>query len=146
MAWWTYPHKKNIRINDLLHKLTLSWRRSLPFWNQSTDLIASKSVKWFLYDTELRHERVNKKLLEKQISKSSFKWSNITGSSGSWCTSGFCFRTFYFFLFTCQKISHQTQSSLLMIHLFSPLWKISLLSQIKQTEKISNGAKAENFG
>ena len=39
--------------------LTLSWRRPLSYRNQSTDL-QSKSMDWFLYDNDLRHERVNK--------------------------------------------------------------------------------------
>ena len=38
--------------------LTLSWRRSLSYRNQSIDL-QSKSMNWFLYDRDLRHERVN---------------------------------------------------------------------------------------
>ena len=38
--------------------LTLSWRRFLSYRNQSIDLL-SKSVDWFLYDRNLRHERVN---------------------------------------------------------------------------------------
>ena len=39
--------------------LTLSWRRSLSYRNQSIDL-QSKSMNWFLYDRDLRHERSNK--------------------------------------------------------------------------------------
>ena len=35
--------------------LTVSWRRSLWYRNQSIDL----QRKWFLYDRDLRHERVN---------------------------------------------------------------------------------------
>ena len=42
--------------NGLIN-LTLSWRRPLPYRNQSIDL-RSKSVNWFLYDNGLRHERV----------------------------------------------------------------------------------------
>ena len=37
--------------------LTLSWRRPLPYRNQSIDLLR-KSMDWFLYDNGLRHERV----------------------------------------------------------------------------------------
>ena len=37
--------------------LTLSWRRSLSYRNQSIDL-QSKSVDWFLYASSLRHDRV----------------------------------------------------------------------------------------
>ena len=36
--------------------LTLSWRRSLSYRNQSIDF-SSKSKEWFLYDRDLRHER-----------------------------------------------------------------------------------------
>ena len=37
--------------------LTLSWRRSLWYRNQSIDLLC-KSLDWFLYDRDLRPERV----------------------------------------------------------------------------------------
>ena len=40
------------------NRLTLSWRRSLSYRNQSIDL-QSKSMDRFLYDRDLRHERVN---------------------------------------------------------------------------------------
>ena len=39
-------------------RLTLSWRRPLLYRNPSMDL-QSKSMDWFLYDNDLRHERVN---------------------------------------------------------------------------------------
>ena len=35
----------------------LSWRRSLSYRNQSIDLLY-KSMEWFLYDRDLRHETV----------------------------------------------------------------------------------------
>ena len=38
--------------------VTLSRQRSLSYRNQSIYLL-SKSLDWFLYDTDLRHERVN---------------------------------------------------------------------------------------
>ena len=38
--------------------LTLSWRRPLSYRNQSIDLLC-KSIDWFLYDNDPRHERVN---------------------------------------------------------------------------------------
>ena len=41
--------------------LTLSWRRSLSYRNQSIYLL-HKSVHWFLYGNSLRHERVKSKL------------------------------------------------------------------------------------
>ena len=40
--------------------LTLSSRKSLPYRNQSIDL-QSKLIDWFLYDRDLRHERVTKR-------------------------------------------------------------------------------------
>ena len=36
--------------------ITLSWRRSLSYRNQSIDLLC-KSIGWFLYDRDHRHER-----------------------------------------------------------------------------------------
>ena len=41
--------------------ITLSWQTSLSFRNQSIDLL-SKSMNWFLYDKDLRHERDEGKL------------------------------------------------------------------------------------
>ena len=37
--------------------LTLAWRRSLWYRNESIDLLC-KSMDWLLYDREVRHERV----------------------------------------------------------------------------------------
>ena len=42
--------------------LTLSWRRSLSYRNQSI-VLQSKSMDWFLYDRDLHQENVNKNLL-----------------------------------------------------------------------------------
>ena len=57
-----YPNKNwNIIIgwSDTVwcYSLTLSWRESLSYRNQSIDLFY-KSMDWFLYDRDLRHERV----------------------------------------------------------------------------------------
>ena len=41
--------------------LTLSWWMRLSYRNQSIDLVC-KSMDWFLYDINLRHERVNRRL------------------------------------------------------------------------------------
>ena len=41
-----------------LGALTLSWRKSLSYRNQSTDFLW-KSINWFLYDRDLRHKIVN---------------------------------------------------------------------------------------
>ena len=40
-----------------MNYLTLSWRRSLSYRNQTIDLLC-KSMDWFLYDSDLRHGRV----------------------------------------------------------------------------------------
>ena len=49
--------------------LTLSWRRSVSYRNQSIDL-QSKLMDWFLYDRDLRHERgkINRRNGEKNYS------------------------------------------------------------------------------
>ena len=41
--------------------LALSWRRSLSYRNQSIDVLC-KSIDWFLYHRDLRHERVKAKI------------------------------------------------------------------------------------
>ena len=53
-ALWEVTQKifKNIQ-----HCLTLSWRRSLSYWNQSIDL-QSKSMNCFQYDRDICHESV----------------------------------------------------------------------------------------
>ena len=43
----------------MIWDLTLSWRRSLSNRNQSIDL-QRKSVDWFLYDRDHRHERIKR--------------------------------------------------------------------------------------
>ena len=42
-------------------RLTLSWRRSLSYRNQSIDWLC-KSMDWFLYDNDLPHERIKTKI------------------------------------------------------------------------------------
>ena len=44
-------------IQNTVKHLTLSWRRPLSYRNQSIDLL-SKSMDWFRYDNDLRHESV----------------------------------------------------------------------------------------
>ena len=57
-SWGQFMFKSlyfyNVKYNTVL---TLSWRMSLSYTNQSIDL-QSKSMGWFLYDRDLRHERV----------------------------------------------------------------------------------------
>ena len=50
-------------------RLTLSWRGSLSYRNQSIDL-QSKSMDWLLYERDLRHGRVN-------ITKTFKLWASI---------------------------------------------------------------------
>ena len=70
--------------------LTLSWRRSLSYRNQSIDLLC-KSMDWFLYDNGPRHERVNE--LNKRFLRFSFNGENksidesmipVCRTRGSW--------------------------------------------------------------
>ena len=54
---------RKIRIDAMVSTcflLTLSWRRYLSYGNQSTNL-QRKSMDWFVYDKDLRHERVKLK-------------------------------------------------------------------------------------
>ena len=54
----TFYSDSRIQICDSLNiSLTLSWLRSLSYRNHSIDLLC-KSLDWFLYDKDLRHERV----------------------------------------------------------------------------------------
>ena len=62
---------KRILIKKTVWPLTISWRMSLSYRNQSIDL-QSKSMDWFLYDRDLRHERA--KMLVSLL-------SNILGKS-----------------------------------------------------------------
>ena len=48
----------DLMIENLFQTLTLSWWRCLSYRNQSIYLLC-KSIDWFLYDRNLRHERVN---------------------------------------------------------------------------------------
>ena len=48
--------------------LALSWRRSFPYWNQSIDFHC-KSIDWFLYNRNLRHEIVNSGITFASFSK-----------------------------------------------------------------------------
>ena len=52
---------KKLFIHLWITLLTLLWRRSLSYRNQSIDL-QSKSMDWFLYDNGLRHKRVKEKM------------------------------------------------------------------------------------
>ena len=73
--WWMYLFSMNVSLFEILFsnavkryvsvalnaclpvfKLTLSWRKFLSYRNQSTDL-QNKSMDFFLYDRDLRHEK-----------------------------------------------------------------------------------------
>ena len=54
-----YRQSRQRMVNTLLMYLTLSWRRPISHRNQSFDLLR-KSMDWFLYDIDLRHERVKR--------------------------------------------------------------------------------------
>ena len=62
MSTWSFHHQiqyllLKLWIRWFLVVLTLSCRRSLSYRNMSTDLLC-KSMDWFLYDKDLRHEIV----------------------------------------------------------------------------------------
>ena len=48
--------RKKIRM--MRNLLTLSWQKPLSYRNKFVDLLYNSMV-WFLYDRDLRHERVN---------------------------------------------------------------------------------------
>ena len=52
------PDHTHVKSLHQFVALTLSWRRPLPYRNQSINLLR-KSMDWFLHDNGLRHERVN---------------------------------------------------------------------------------------
>ena len=53
--------------------LTFLWRKSLSYRKQSTDLLC-KSMDWFLYERDLRHERVKRHLEKTKGTKLSVFW------------------------------------------------------------------------
>ena len=60
--WHSFVSWTNLRQKVVLFirpTLTLPWRRSLSYRNQSINL-QIKSMNWFLYDRDHRHERVKK--------------------------------------------------------------------------------------
>ena len=58
MYTWSILEQQDISLMD---GSTLSWRRSLSYKTQSTDL-QNKSMDWFLYDRDLRHEKIKRQL------------------------------------------------------------------------------------
>ena len=57
-----FKHRNNLEKSQILTRkifhLTLSWRRSRSYRNQSIDM-QNKSMDWFLYNRDLCHKRVN---------------------------------------------------------------------------------------
>ena len=49
--------KVNVLLTFMSIELTLSWQRSQSYRKQSIHM-QSKSMDWFLYDSDFRHERV----------------------------------------------------------------------------------------
>ena len=58
MYTWSILEQQDISLMD---GSTLSWRRSLSYRTQSIDL-QNKSMDWFLYDRDLRHEKIKRQL------------------------------------------------------------------------------------
>ena len=58
------PQEEEIGMNGV----TLSWRRPLSYRNQSI-VLQSKSIEWFLYDADFRHEKVKRDILGQQLHK-----------------------------------------------------------------------------
>ena len=60
--FYLFFFKKILRLLSFSY-LTLSWRMSLPYKNQSVDS-QTKSMDWFLYDWDLRLDRVKASSLD----------------------------------------------------------------------------------
>ena len=68
---FTFTLSNNHTVN-IKAPLTLSWRKSISYRNQSIDLLC-KSMDWILYDNSLRHERVKPRLQQFMDEISRFK-------------------------------------------------------------------------
>ena len=55
--WFCWDYLSCALLKNITLSLTLSWRRPFSYRNQSIDSLC-KSMDWFLYDNDLRHERV----------------------------------------------------------------------------------------
>ena len=111
------------RIHFFVRQLTLSWRRSLSYRNQSNDLLR-KSMDWFLYDNGLRHERLKYHDLNLLI----MFWSLM--SFGSLCTclarvlwNQGCFSLIFRIKLADQKVEKLTGRDLLGKKRFWFCWK-----------------------
>ena len=73
MKYWLSPTERK-RFRQRLTSLTLSWQSSLSYRNESIDLLM-KSMDWFLYDMDLRHESVkSKKLPDSIVRNVNWRW------------------------------------------------------------------------
>ena len=61
--WFSFLLALRNASHEITQSLTLSWRRPLSYRNHSIDL-QSKSVDWFLYDSDLHHERAKMAILQ----------------------------------------------------------------------------------
>ena len=65
---------QNIIIYHEKRCLALSWRKSLSYRNQSIDLLC-KSMDWFLYNRDLRHERFKRVNSLKSLRQKQRHWT-----------------------------------------------------------------------
>ena len=65
MYTWSILEQQDISLMD---GSTLSWRRSLSYRTQSIDL-QNKSMDWFLYDRDLRHEKIKRQLSKYKLNQ-----------------------------------------------------------------------------
>ena len=102
---WIYTSNKTF---------ALTWRRSLSYRNQSIDLLR-RSMGWFLYDRDLRHEL-------RRSSSIILQNSALTSCKAEFA---FCFLGFFFYLdflsqiFTIHRIAREGGSYLFIF--FQPL-------------------------
>ena len=103
--------------------LTLSWRRSLPYRNQSIDL-QSKSVDWFLYDRDFLNERVNNEKAAANQSKCNLIKHKKCSKSTFWMT---------FVTYQLKVNTHWIKSSLIL----ELIWDHSFSAYAKFSEKLT---------
>ena len=72
--WTTAPKNVNPTLFNW-SLLTLPWRRSRSYRNQSIDL-HSISMGWFLHGRDLRHERVSPCAIEQKSRETNYEYNN----------------------------------------------------------------------
>ena len=98
----------------IIKSLTLSWRRSLSYRNQSNDLLC-KLVHCFLYDSDLHHERVKKRCSHEHCNLSS-RTKTQDSYNFYYCES---FSVIFLSLLSCFLLRDNLQIPLLFLHNFS---------------------------